>query len=159
VPIHVRFVDSSTSHKPLANTVEHLKPSAGRKVATRQHALRPEHATSPPKAISTSKYIAASELDVAPVARSTPDESVLIGIAASGLPVRLRVYVGSEGTVSHVEVLQGAQVDDAFADAVRSMLIATAFVPGRRAGIDVASYLDVEVVPAHEPASAINVGL
>ena len=105
------------------------------------------------------RHLAAWQLDVAPVPRSAPDESRLAGIEATGLPVRLRIFIEPDGVVSQVEVLHAAQADDDFARAVQAVVLATAYVPGRRAGTDVAAYLDVEVVPEHSPASVIGIGL
>lgn len=99
------------------------------------------------------------QLDVAPVPRSAPDESRLAGIAATGLPVRLRIFIESDGVVSQVQVLHVAQADEDFARAVQEVVLATAYVPGRRAGTDVAAYIDVEVAPEHSPATVIGIGL
>jgi hypothetical protein len=105
------------------------------------------------------RHLAGWELDMAPVPRSTPDESRLEGISATGLPVRLRVFVELDGAVSKVQVLQAAQADADFATALQQALLATAYVPGRRAGVDVAAYIDIEVAPESSPASVIGIGL
>jgi hypothetical protein len=66
-------------------------------------------------------------------------------VQSSGLPIRVRLFIDSLGTVAAIAVLQASDID---ADAVRrikGMFYGTAFIAGRRGGLDVASYLDIEL--------------
>lgn len=91
-------------------------------------------------------------LDVRPLPKSAPDDRVLDDVARSGLPIRIRVFVEADGGVSNVTVLSHAPGDDDAASAVAAMFRDTAFIPGRLAGNDVASFVDIEL--SLEPVAA-----
>jgi hypothetical protein len=77
--------------------------------------------------------------------RSAPDAALVEGVAHSGMPIRLRLYIEADGAVSDVE-LQFAQIEDEpAAQRLADMFRATGFLPGRLSGHDVASYLDIEI--------------
>jgi TonB family protein len=76
--------------------------------------------------------------------RSAPDIAVLQGLPFSGLPMRVRLTIDSTGRVVDVALLRSLD-DPIVNEAVQRMFLATAFVPARRAGIDVASVEDIEL--------------
>jgi hypothetical protein len=99
-------------------------------------------------------HLAAEGLDMPPMPRSAPDASVVEGVAHSGMPIRLRLYIDADGTVSDIE-LQFAQVEDEpAAQRLADMFRATGFLPGRLNGRDVASFLDVEIDALPQALSA-----
>jgi len=76
--------------------------------------------------------------------RSAPDIAALQGLPFSGLPMRVRLTIDSTGRVVDVAVLRS--LDDTIVnEAVQRMFLATAFVPARRGGVDVASVEDIEL--------------
>jgi hypothetical protein len=89
-------------------------------------------------------FVPSTELELAPLPKSAPDISMLQGLAWSGLPMRLRLYVDAQGTVVDVQVLQTSD-EETVTQRVRSMFLATAFIPGRVHGRDVPSYKDIEL--------------
>ena len=91
-------------------------------------------------------HYARSEVDVPPLPKSAPDDSLLEGVPGTGLPVRLRVFVESDGSVSKVEVLHAEAGDAALAARAREMFLRTGYLPARRDGQDVPAFVDVEVV-------------
>ena len=111
--------------------------------------VRPEDLLSPTvenTAEARTAYLPSTMLERRPTPISEPDITMLQGLKASGLPVRLRIYVDRFGKVDRVKTLQASLGDQEFANGVRLMFLATAFLPGRHAGIDVPSYLDIELV-------------
>lgn len=97
-----------------------------------------------PLATASDGYVPPTDLDRAALPRSAPDLSMLEGLPFSGLPLRLRLFVDRAGLVDDVTVLQTGD-DEAVTERVRQMFLRTAFVAGRRQGVDVASYKDVEL--------------
>ena len=89
-------------------------------------------------------YLPSQRLERAVVPRSSPDESMLAGVAFSGLPLRLRLFIDRAGSVVDVVVLQSSEDDEAL-DRLRRMFLDTLFIAGRHQGADVASYQDVEL--------------
>ena len=86
-----------------------------------------------------------SQLALPPLPRSEPDATRLMGAVASGLPIRLRLYIDALGAVASIEVLQASERDADVVDRMKNMFYDTRFLAGKRAGIDVASYMDIEV--------------
>lgn len=117
-----------------------------------QHA----EATAAPESVATvadssaasndSAYLPTSLLDSRPLPRSAPNEAYVDNVHKSGLPIRVRLFIEPTGMVSTVDVLSVAPGDEDAAAQVVAMFRDTAFSPGRRQGIDVASFMDIEVV-------------
>lgn len=99
----------------------------------------------PPRVNTGPSFHPTDDLDIAPVPRSAPDERALDGAHRSGLPIRVRVFLRADGIVWNVELLSYAPGDRDTAKRVARMFRETAFVPGRRAGRDVASFMDIEI--------------
>lgn len=97
-------------------------------------------------AIPLTAYLPSSAMERRPVPVSEPDLASISTDAASGLPVRLRIYIDRLGNVVSVATLDAADADAAFVAALARMFRATAFLPGQRGGVDVASYMDIELV-------------
>jgi hypothetical protein len=75
---------------------------------------------------------------------SAPDPDLLTGVVASGLPIRVRLYIDASGAVVGVEKLQALADDQPALEQIDKMLRGTAFMPARLAGVDVNSYQDLE---------------
>lgn len=113
---------------------------------------RPDHA-----AVARAGYWHRDDLDRPALPYSEPDWASLDGHLASGRPLRLRLYIGAQGRVDDVILLDTAAEDEAAArtdeaeadahwiDQLRRVLQATRYVPGRRAGVDVASFTDLRI--------------
>ena len=91
-------------------------------------------------------YMSTTMLERRPTPVSESDISILQKLKTSGLPVRLRIYVDRFGKVAEVVTLEAGLLDEEFVNGLRLMFLATAFLPGRHAGIDVPSYMDIELV-------------
>jgi hypothetical protein len=91
-------------------------------------------------------YLPTLALDMPPMPRSTPDEQFIDAVRKSGLPIRVRLFVGADGVVSSAELLNAAPGDEESAEQVMAMFRETAFSPGRLAGEDVPAFIDIEVV-------------
>lgn len=123
-------------------------------------ALREGESGAPPVSARNSGGVAGpkthfsrAEVDVPPLPKSAPNEDLLDGVRGTGLPVRLRVFVESDGTVSAVKVLHVMPGDEKLAAQAREMFLTTGYLPARRDGEDVAAYVDVEV--ALDPGQAL----
>jgi hypothetical protein len=93
---------------------------------------------------TTTIYRTPAQLDVPPRPRSAPDVSVLNGLTWSGTPIRLRVFIDSQGNVVDTQVLQSGEAADVIA-LVRQVFLATGFTPGIEHGQPVPSYKDIEI--------------
>jgi hypothetical protein len=91
-------------------------------------------------------YLPANKVDVKPLPKSAPD------LAGMDLPsinqkVVLRIFVGVSGLVEEVMPIPGPTADDGLLESLHNAFKATAFLPGRHRGVDVATYMDIEVTP------------
>jgi Gram-negative bacterial TonB protein C-terminal len=75
--------------------------------------------------------------------RSAPDLSVLDGVPWSGMPLRVRLFIDTDGAVVDVQVLQ-SQEQDELLQRIRKMFLATGFTPGMQDGKPVPCYKDIE---------------
>ncbi|MEY8875497.1 MAG: hypothetical protein AB9M60_03235 [Leptothrix sp. (in: b-proteobacteria)] len=91
------------------------------------------------------RYLPSAELDRAALPRSAPDTRLLDNVMLSGLPLRLRICIDAFGHVTQVLPLQAHPDDAAAVTALQEMFGSTAYVPGRLGGIDVASYIDLDI--------------
>lgn len=95
-------------------------------------------------------YRPSTALDFPIRPRSAPDISVLAGIAWSGLPLRVRLFIDAAGTVVDVQVLQSTE-QDALIERVRQMFLATGFTAGIENGKPVPCYKDIELTISQLP--------
>ncbi|WP_211465298.1 hypothetical protein [Collimonas silvisoli] len=84
------------------------------------------------------------EVDKGALPYSAPDPDALTDVVASGLPIRVRLYIDASGAVVGVEKLQALADDQPALERIEKMLRGTAFMPARLAGADVNSYQDLE---------------
>jgi len=89
-------------------------------------------------------YRPGADLDVPARPRSSPDLAMLSGLPWSGLPLRMRLYIDSEGLVVDTQVLQSAESPDVIAR-VRQMFLATSFTAGIEGGRAVPCFKDIEL--------------
>jgi len=134
-PAQMHLVAGRTSDAPRSTP-----PAAGRS-DTQTALASPDTAAAPNPGIA---FAAPDALDGPVVPRSAPDLQRLNGLRFSGLPIRLRLFIDALGRVVEVKVLAAQEDDDTLA-AVTGMFEATAFVPGRQAGMPVASFTDIEL--------------
>jgi hypothetical protein len=87
-------------------------------------------------------------LDRSALPYSEPDWQALDGCVTSGQPLRLRLYISAHGEVERVQPLQAAEEDSELLQRLDALFRATRYVPGRRDGVDVASYTDILIETA-----------
>lgn len=107
-------------------------------------------AVAQPLSPATTVYRPPEQLQVAPRPRSAPDISVLNGLAWSGTPIRLRLFIDEQGQVVDVQVLQSGEADEVIA-LVRQVFLATGFTAGISNGQAVPSYQDIEITIGTPP--------
>lgn len=90
------------------------------------------------------EFLKAENLDRRPVATDAPDFARLGARLESLKPFRLRIYIGKEGLVKQVEVLEASPEDLETIDSVRDILGGLHFKPGLLGAQPVASYQDFE---------------
>jgi hypothetical protein len=109
----------------------------------------PSHAAIPnsaaPESDRPATYLPASALDRPALPRSAPDTHLLDDVPLSGLPLQLRIYIDRHGQVTEVQLLQAHPDDTGALAALQRMFSATAYIPGRLGGQDVASFVDIEL--------------
>ncbi|WP_035054807.1 hypothetical protein [Andreprevotia chitinilytica] len=91
-----------------------------------------------------SRFILPNDVDQLPVPSSEPDFDSLDGISRTGFPVDVRIFIDHYGKVYHVQVLKALDEDIPFANKIVDMLLETGFVPARKSGVDVGTYIDRE---------------
>ncbi len=64
---------------------------------------------------------------------------------SSGLPVRLRLFVDPQGEVADIRVLQASDLDAEAVERLKRMFFETRFLPGKKDGVDVAAFMDIEL--------------
>ncbi|WP_061534320.1 hypothetical protein [Collimonas arenae] len=126
-------IDASKS-QPGSGSIGDAIPKAG--LADKADDIRDE---------SPSTFLPSSEMDLGAVPVSEPDSRLLVGVESSGLPIRLRLYVDKYGVVKDIHVLQVDDMDAPAVERLESMFYATTFIPARREGRDMSSYMDIEV--------------
>jgi len=126
-PAAITLVAVNSPSMPAADSSRHA--------AVRQRASKPS---------SSAPAAASAPVDVIAQPRSAPDIGALQGLPFSGLPMRVRLTIDRTGRVVDVAVLRS--LDHTIVnEAVQRMFLATAFVPARRGGADVASVQDIEL--------------
>ncbi len=99
-----------------------------------------------PAAEPAIEHLPTSALDVPPMPRSAPDEQYVEHVHRSGLPIHVRLYINTSGSVTEASLLGAAPGDEETAEQVMVMFRETAFSPGRVQGREVASFIDIELV-------------
>ncbi|WP_148264839.1 hypothetical protein [Collimonas fungivorans] len=84
------------------------------------------------------------EVDKGALPFSAPDPDLLAGVAVSGVPIRVRLYIDASGVVTAIDKLQALDDDQQALERIETMLRHTSFMPARLAGADVNSYQDLE---------------
>ena len=105
---------------------------------------------SAPSLVGMSMFRSPAQLDFPVRTRSAPDISLLDGLPWSGLPIRLRLFIDSQGTVVDTQVLQSSDADEVVTR-VRAMFFATGFTAGLVRGQPVPSYKDIEITVGNLP--------
>lgn len=103
---------------------------------------------------STAAFLRASTLDRRPLPASEPDTDMLNGSTSTGLPIKLRLFIGSTGHVLRIDVLAADEGDAQFIVQLKQMFFATRYIPGRLNGRDVDAYTDIQLNAAPLPANA-----
>jgi hypothetical protein len=91
-------------------------------------------------------YFRSSLLDRPPVPHSAPNpRKYLSTTPSSTLPIYLRLYIDKSGKVVEINVRTMELLDDSLVFQAKEMFFATSFIPGNIKGVDVPSYIDIEL--------------
>ena len=95
-------------------------------------------------------FLPSSELELSPVPISEPDFSTFNFSTFDDserlfLHIRLRIYVDSKGYVKDVRLLNGGGENSKLLEQLQVIFYATKYIPGRRFGIDMPSYIELEI--------------
>ncbi|HEX7641409.1 MAG TPA: hypothetical protein VF472_04265 [Burkholderiaceae bacterium] len=93
----------------------------------------------------TANAVPPEQLDSRPVFMFDPDYSLLDGLAANAEPIRLRLYVDESGKLQDIGILHEAERDSRVGVRLRAMFSIARFLPGRKNGRYVSSYMDIEI--------------
>ncbi len=91
-------------------------------------------------------YLPANKVDVRPLPKSAPDLSGM-DLPSVNQKVVLRIFIGASGLVDEVTPIAEPAADDGLLESLHNAFKATAFLPGRHHGVDVATYMDIEITP------------
>lgn len=98
------------------------------------------------KSDDTLRYLPSRLLDRPPVPYSAPTPSkYLTGTSIPALPIYLRLYIDKSGKVVRIDAKTVEYMDESLLAPVKEMFFATAFIPGNIKGVDVPSYIDIEL--------------
>ncbi|MBC3862544.1 hypothetical protein H8K32_10570 [Undibacterium jejuense] len=92
-----------------------------------------------------STYMPSSEMDIPAVPVSEPNFETVQFQHHVLMPVRLRIYVDAKGLVKDVRLLDDGGATAETLDQLQAVFYATRFIPGRRYGRDMSSYMDLEI--------------
>lgn len=95
--------------------------------------------------ITSPFYFPVNLLDRGPLPKSEPDLLHINEKSVTNRPIKLRIYIDRFGKVDNVATLIADELDDDFARAAAEIFRATVFLPGRMQGVDVATFIDIEV--------------
>lgn len=129
-------------------TVRFVSPGAGVEAvmdAVSRQQVTSQPSPSAPDRLLLDAFVPSAQLDRPLVPMSAPDTSLLEGLQFSGLPIRLRILVTAAGRVAEVLIVKAAPEDDDAVERIKAMLLATAYIPGRKDGKPVAAQLDMEL--------------
>ncbi len=98
------------------------------------------------KSDDTLRYVPSRLLDRPPVPYSAPTpRKYLTGTSIPVLPIYLRLYIDKSGKVVRIDAKTIEYLDESLLAPVKEMFFATAFIPGNIKGVDVPSYIDIEL--------------
>lgn len=127
-------------------TANHLHHQPAERVTDSPEALTDSNRISNDKSDDISLHYPSSLLDRPPVPYSAPDaRKYLTGTSIPALPVHLRLYIDKSGKVIRINAKAIEYMDESLLTPVKEMFFATAFIPGNIKGVDVPSYIDIEV--------------
>lgn len=144
--------EGAAAQVPMASPRDTLSPATPDPlaVATRP-ALAPKAAASAvplpqvPTIAPLHDFRSPDQVDRIAIAFPSPDIPSLSGLSWSGIPIRLRLFVDASGRCVDVKFLRASE-DAVTLEHLRSMFLETHFIPARRAGVEVDSYRDIELV-------------
>ena len=144
-PLSVQLLSAADQRAVSSTSTTQFAGVAAPAAAEPMMLLTPTVLPSPPVPATLAAYLPSSVMERRPTPISEPDMSGLAIGAATGARVRLRLYIDRLGKVVNVVTLVAADGDVDFAAALANMFRATAFLPGQRAGVDVPSYMEIEL--------------
>lgn len=153
---------ASTSPSP-ASTSALSVDSVQRTTSSSSHGKTPDREESPsPRAVISEKvdlpdseieFLPTSALDRRPLPVSEPDAGMLDGVASTGFPIKLRLFIDKEGHVLRIDILAADTGDMQFVERLKQMFFATRYIPGRLNGLDVSAFIDIQLNVATLPAA------
>lgn len=90
------------------------------------------------------KYFSTNEVDIKALPISNLDASLVDQSNNSGLPVRLRIFIGFDGKVDSVLKLSANEQDEIFASEIQVLIEKITFLPARKDSVNVDSFQEVE---------------
>lgn len=131
--------------KPLNNELLKSKPTAPPLASDQAPVSRVELDSSKTKntAFNPEDYFGPNDVERNALPLSNIDRSMLAQHLYSGLPIKLRLYINATGHIVKIERIALLEQDALFADALEKLLFDLAFLPAKRDGLDVNSYLDI----------------
>lgn len=91
-------------------------------------------------------YLPANKVDVKPLPKSAPDLDGM-DLPSVKQKVVLRIFINASGLVDEVMPIAEPSADDGLLESLHNAFKVTAFLPGRHHGVDVATYMDIEITP------------
>jgi hypothetical protein len=131
--------------KPLNHEALKSKPTAPPLASDQAPASRVDLDSSKTKntAFNPADYFGPNDVERKALPLSNIDRSMLAQHLYSGLPIKLRLYINATGHIVKIERIAVLEQDAIFVDTLEKLLFDLTFLPAKRDGLDVNSYLDI----------------
>jgi hypothetical protein len=113
-----------------------------RKAATSKSSIKLQNKTAVQNNPFTD-YLSEQEVEMKALPKNNIDETKLEGVFISGLPIKMRLYIDSEGRLVKIDSAQALEQDHALRKKLEQLLQDLAFLPAKKNGVSVNSYQDI----------------
>lgn len=88
-------------------------------------------------------YLSEQDVEIKALPSNNIDHTKLNDVFISGLPIKMRLYINSEGRVVKIDRLDALAQDFQLQEALEKTLLEMSFLPAKKNGIVVNSYQDI----------------
>lgn len=129
-------------HRPMIVTFKHYQSEAPAKSLAKTLGNKTQNNQTSQSA-PLADYLSEQDVEIKALPVSNIDHSKLTDVFISGLPIKMRLYINSEGRVMKVEKLAVLEQDHELQVALEKILPEMTFIPAKKNGLAVNSYQDI----------------
>ena len=113
-----------------------------REAAKSKSSIKPQNKTSTQKN-PFADYLSEQEVEMKALPKNNIDETKLEGAFISGVPIKMRLYIDSEGRIVKIDSTKVLEQDYKLQKTIEQLIQDLAFLPARKNGVSVNSYQDI----------------